>query len=78
MAMIIEDVSYLTAIEAAEILNTTSMRVLMLIKQQALTGILQDGQWLVKSDSVLAWKTAPPEQKEQKVCASSCTGCNCS
>lgn len=70
--------AYLTADEAAELLNTTPMRVLMLLKHKALTGEFSDGEWLVTKDSVLAWQAAPLDKKQVKTCASACSGCSCS
>ena len=78
MSRLIDEIAYMTAIEAAELLHTTPMLILRLIKQRALTGTMFDGEWLVTSGSVLAWQAAPSEEKQQHACASSCSGCNCS
>ena len=79
MARIIHSISYLTADEAAETLQTTPTRILMLLKGKALDGMQVDGEWFVASDSVSCFKTHGKDLKIIKGCASSCTssGCGC-
>ena len=68
--------------EAVEELATTSMRLLMLLREGTVEGVEQeDGSWLISRTSLERLKErggVPPVK--QKGCASSCTssGCGCS
>jgi hypothetical protein len=65
--------------EAVEELATTSMRLLMLLREGTLEGVEQeDGSWLIARASLERLKErggVPPVK--QKGCASSCTSSNC-
>jgi hypothetical protein len=79
MAHIIDGIAYVTPDEAAEMLATTPMRVLMLLRAKALVGIEVDGGWLVSSDSVACCTAHGTDAKVAKGCATHCTsgGCGC-
>jgi hypothetical protein len=75
----IDGIEYVTADEAAELLETTTMRVLMLMRDKALVGMQVDGEWLVSRDSVACCKSHGTDMKEAKGCATYCSsqGCGC-
>jgi len=79
MAMIIDGKEYITAARAAEELETTITRILMLIRENALVGRQLDGAWYVASDSLACGKTHGRDMKAARGCASSCSsgGCGC-
>ncbi|WP_243373418.1 helix-turn-helix domain-containing protein [Geotalea sp. SG265] len=78
MAKTMDGTAFVTADEAAELLGTTAVQVLMLIRQKAVIGSLVEGEWLINADSVRQWLAAPAAKKQLKSCAGSCAGCNCS
>ena len=79
MARTIDGIDYVTADEAAELLATTPMRVLMLMRDKALVGMQVEGEWLVSRDSVACCKAYGADMKEAKGCATYCSskGCGC-
>ena len=79
MARTIEGTEYVTPDEAAEMLATTPMRILMLLREKVLVGIEVNGGWLVSSESVACCKTHGTDMKVAKGCATHCTsrGCGC-
>ena len=79
MALTIDAREYVTAAEAAEELETTLTRVLMLLRENALAGTQVDGEWYVASDSVACGKAHGRDMKKIKGCASYCSsgGCGC-
>jgi len=79
MARTIDGIEYVTADEAAELLATTPMRVLMLMRDKALVGIEAEGEWLVSRDSVACCAAHGSDMKVAKGCATYCSsgGCGC-
>ena len=65
--------------QAVEELGTTSLRLLMLLREGTVEGVEQeDGSWLIARASLerLKERGGVPQAK-QKGCASSCTSSNC-
>lgn len=79
MAMIVDGREYITAARAAEELETTITRILMLLRGNALIGRQLDGEWYVASDSIACGKARGREMKTATGCASACSsgGCGC-
>ena len=77
MARIINSISYLTADETAEKLQTTPTRILMLLKGKALEGMQINGEWLVSSDSMACFKPDGKGQQSAAGCASHCSASSC-
>lgn len=79
MAMNMNGREYITAARAAEELETTITRILMLLRGNALMGRQLDGEWYVASDSIACGKAHGRDMKLAKGCASSCSsgGCGC-
>ena len=79
MEKVIDGVACVSAAQAAEELNTTPLRVLMLLKQEALAGSLFDGEWFVTKESLACLKRHGLEPLQQKDCGSGCSsgGCGC-
>ena len=69
-----------TADEAAALLGTTNMKILMLIKRGMLKGQEKDGEWHLCKESVLGLKTRGWQQEEAESCRNGCSpspSCNC-
>ncbi|MGA7828035.1 MAG: hypothetical protein WCA04_10260 [Geobacteraceae bacterium] len=66
----------LSATEAAEELNTTHLRVLMLIKEGALDGIQEGEEWFVTRNSLDCFQSHGGNAQAQIKCRTSCGG-NC-
>ena len=79
MARIIDGVNFLTAAEAAEELNTTITRILMLLRSGDLQGRELDGEWCVAQDSLACAKAHGTDKKTANGCISYCAskGCGC-
>ncbi len=79
MAILIDGVEHVTAEEAAQQLSTTPMRILMLLKEQALVGSQQEDGWYVSQPSVACALTHGTDQHVSKGCRTHCSssGCGC-
>ena len=79
MGILIDNTEYVTAAEAAEELETTIPRILMLLRDKALVGTRVDGEWYVARDSLACGKAHGRDMKELKGCATYCSssGCGC-
>jgi excisionase family DNA binding protein len=75
MAQTIDGIEYVTADEAAELLATTPMRVLMLMRDKSLVGMEVGGEWLVSRESVACCEAGGTGMKEVRGCASCSGGC---
>ena len=56
----------------AEKMNTTPLHVLMHIKRGLLTGIEEDGVWMVDCESLEAFLAKTGGNKAEDICASGC------
>ena len=74
-----EGMDYLTVAEAAEYLETTATRVLMLLRKDDLKGREIDGAWFVEPASLVCCKAHGIDLKVEKGCVSYCSsgGCGC-
>ena len=79
MVRIINDVEYVTAAAAAEVLNTTPLRVLMLVKGQSLAGWHEEDTWYISRPSLLCAKDLGTTPRDLKGCRTHCSssGCGC-
>lgn len=70
---------YLTVQDAARELSTTHLKILMLIKQGTLQGVMDGGEWQVETTSVENLKAHGIDPVAQPSCRTSCTasGCHC-
>lgn len=75
MEISIDGVPHIPIIAAAEELQTTHLRILMLIKQNVMKGCLVDGEWYVAKNTLGCYRSHEMDGKEQGGCSSSCTGC---
>lgn len=77
MERMIEGESCLRVEEAAALLRTTRLRILMLLKEGSLEGVQEEGEWFVRKTSVerLAAEGAPAPKPS--ACQSSCTARKC-
>jgi hypothetical protein len=75
----IDGEDYVTAEEAAGILNTTQLRVLMLVKEQALVGRQVEGIWYISRPSLACAEAHGTDQHAAKGCQTYCSssGCGC-
>ncbi|KAF0219204.1 MAG: hypothetical protein FD174_2290 [Geobacteraceae bacterium] len=69
----------ITVEEAAAELQTTHLRVLMLLKEKALVGAEIDGTWFVTRESLKCCVAHGKDLKVQMGCKTSCStgGCGC-
>jgi hypothetical protein len=73
----IAGVTHVTAAVAAEELQTTQLKVLMLLKQKALTGSMVDGEWFVSRESLDCAKVHGIDRSVQSQCKTSCSTGSC-
>ena len=66
----------ISATEAAEELETTHLRVLMLIKEGALDGIQQGEEWFITRNSLDCFRSHGSNAQAQIKCRTACGG-NC-
>lgn len=76
MTLVIDGTEYLPAASVAQQLGTTELKVLMLIKQRALTGDLFEGTWYISSPSLESLDPGSLTAPTPAGCAS-CTGSEC-
>ncbi len=78
MTVMMDGTEYVPAAEVAAKLGTTEMKVLMLLRQNALQGEQIDGSWFVTAAS-LADFDSDAAQPVVPSCRTSCTssGCGC-
>ncbi len=79
MTVMINGSEYLPAADAAKQIATTPMKILMLLKEKALTGELINGEWYVATDSLACYDAHGQDPARQMGCRTSCTstGCGC-
>ena len=79
MTVVMNEAEYLTAASAAEQLATTETKILMLLKQKALSGELLEGTWYVTRASLACYDKHAADQEDQLQCRTSCSssGCGC-
>lgn len=77
--MTIDGIEYLTAAEAATHLNTTPLRVLMLVKEQQLMGRQVGDAWYISRPSLDCVAVHGIGRPAAKGCHSQCSsaGCGC-
>ena len=74
-----EKTDWVSADEAAAILGTTRLNVLMCIKRGVLRGEPEDGGWRVDSQSLEEYRALAQEDRPEVVCKKSCpksAGCS--
>jgi hypothetical protein len=77
MERIIEGTPHITLEDAAELLSTTHLRVLMLLKHKVVTGSMVDGEWYVDKGSLDCLKSHGLDRLEQANCRTSCSASSC-
>lgn len=77
MTVVIDGIEYLPAAAAAEQLATTETRILMLLKQGALSGELVEGAWFVTTASLACYDPQAGQSGTQAQCRTSCSGSGC-
>jgi hypothetical protein len=65
-------------IKAAEVLGTTHLRILMLIKEGVLNGGQDGREWFVTRDSLDCFRKHGGDVRAKSTCLSSCGGSSCS
>ncbi len=66
---------YISLAQAAQALETTETRVLMMLKRKELWGKLEDDIWSVERESVQACRPSSPAEGITSCCGSGCSGC---
>ena len=77
METIIEGTPHIPLVDAAQVLMTTHLRVLMLLKHKVLTGSMVDGEWYVDKSSLDCLKSHGIDRLEQASCRTSCAASSC-
>lgn len=79
MALFIDGVEHVPAAMAAEKLETTLPRILMMLKSTDLKGVQIKDDWFVTSESLSCAKNHGTDRKVTNGCASYCSskGCGC-
>lgn len=67
-----ETIELVSAMEAAAVLGTTRLRVMMLIKEGMLKGVEHGGEWLVDRESLACFKAHGGDATAKRTCRSSC------
>ena len=67
---------FLSVMEAAAELGTTHLRILMLIKDGVLKGIMEGNDWFVTRDSIDCFSKHGGDVRAHMTCRASCGG-NC-
>jgi len=69
-----ETVERVSAASAAAELETTHLRVLMLIKERVLEGMQEGGEWFVSRESLDCCKAHGGDAQAKRTCRTSCGG----
>lgn len=77
MERMIEGIPHIPIDEAAAELETTHLRILMLLKHRVVTGYQVDGAWYIEKGSLVSLKTRGPERRGPAGCAASCGAASC-
>jgi len=77
MDTMIKGTAHVEAGEAAQELQTTHLRVLMLLKQEKLTGSQVGGEWFVERSSLDCLKKHGLDPLETAACRASCSASSC-
>lgn len=71
-----ETIGKISAIEAAALLGTTRLRIMMLIKEGMLKGAEEGGEWFVDRESLDCFNARGGDATARRTCRTSCGG-NC-
>jgi hypothetical protein len=79
MDVFIDGTPHIPIAEAALELRTTHLKLLMLLKEKALSGCRSDGEWYVERSSLDCLKRHGIEPAKRAGCATSCnpSACGC-
>jgi hypothetical protein len=77
MELIIEETPYVTITDAARELETTHLRILMLIRRNMLKGCQVDGEWYVEKSVIACFKGLDMDDKKTVGCRTSCASGGC-
>jgi hypothetical protein len=66
---------YISLARAAQALETTETRVLMMLKRKELWGKLEGDAWLVEQKSLQACRPSSPTAGVTSCCGGACGGC---
>ncbi len=79
MERMIDGVSCISSEEAASELNTTQLKIMMMIKQKALIGMELDNEWFVTRESLECCRSHGRDMKIEMGCKTYCSsgGCGC-
>jgi hypothetical protein len=77
MELMIEGIPHIPIAEAAEELQTTHLRILMLLKHSVVTGRQVNGEWYVEKSSLACLKSHGLDPLEAAGCAATCKASTC-
>ncbi|GFO55097.1 hypothetical protein GMSM_21040 [Geomonas sp. Red276] len=75
MTLMVDGIEYVPVADAAVQLATTELKVLMLVRQNALCGTQVEGGWFVTSDSLATYQPSAPAEHPATGCGGGCRGC---
>ena len=75
MTELIDGRKYISAGEAAEMLATTPLRILMLLREKRLAGLMVDDRWHLSLDSVEEYARSGNQHIPTHGCRSCGSGC---
>jgi hypothetical protein len=78
MELIIEETPYVAITDAARELETTHLRILMLIRRNMMKGSQVDGEWYVEKSVIASFKELDMDDKKLGGCRASCASGKCS
>ena len=77
MELMIEGIPHIPIAEAAEELQTTHLRILMLLKHTVVTGRQVDGEWYIEKSALACLKRSGLDRLEPAGCAATCKAATC-
>ena len=77
MELIIEETQYIPITEAARELETTHLRILMLIRRNLMKGCQVDGEWFVEKCDISCFKDLETCSEKPGGCRASCASGGC-
>ena len=77
MELMIEGIPHIPIAEAAAELETTHLRILMLLKHKVAAGCQVEGEWYIEKNSLACLKSHGMDPLEPAGCAASCGASSC-
>ena len=76
MEVILDGAPHVLLADAARELQTTPLRILMLIKRKVMKGVQVDGEWYVDTTTFGCFQSHDTADGKSVGCSSGCSGCS--